>query len=560
MLSEEHKNRMPNCPFFTAKVTPEEDPEDEIILADLALSQPSQSKGSTSRSRSGRAHTRTASQSKRMAAAASASEAEPGGDGEDDALVPSKKKLPSTASLKSVTLTAVEPPRVTKSASSRRVKTQDEDTEMVVDITEEPPQPTVSKSSSKTKKGKAKTPQAIELSDLDVQEVAPTSTKSSKKAKGKQRAIEEVQVIDLDDDEDGEVPPPPKKVARKPSKSSSKSKRGKTKPATVVQEDELEAEPETLIEPVDIEMKEHPLGPPSTKAPPPLVAQPPPPKPSQVVPAVVPKLRPPLPSKDEDMDLKAAEEELDNMAMELDPTGEVRSLLKSKTSSSRPASSRSDVKPQKTSSSSSSRHHGQESAMQMTSLTWLKAGPKSMSHAGSVRAMMAEDEMEEEEVARSLNEIEGEGEVDIEVITKLRPQSRNPERPPFTVPPVQTNGHSKTPVEHPTSSSASIKGNAKAVHPFPSEVAPPEPRTPPPAHTAVTNMFPLGEVDRLPSLLLPEEASIHHLTEEDKDMTLEAYIRREIERRKEELRADGQRWIEGFLAYAEQAREKIRAM
>jgi hypothetical protein len=68
------------------------------------------------------------------------------------------------------------------------------------------------------------------------------------------------------------------------------------------------------------------------------------------------------------------------------------------------------------------------------------------------------------------------------------------------------------------------------------------------------------EVDHLPSPLLPDEARIHHLTEEDKDMTLEAYIRLEIERRKEELRADGQRWIEDFLAYAEQAKETIRTM
>lgn len=555
---------MPNCPFFTGKVTSEDDQEDEAIMADLGRTQPPQSKASTSHSRPGRTHTRAASQSKRIAVMAFASEAEPGGDGEDDTdvPVPSKKNLPWTASIKSVTPTPVDPPRgASKSISSKRLETQDEEMEVVVDVAEEPPRPIASKS-SKAKKGKAKTPQATEPSDLDVQEVDPISTKSSKKAKGKQRAIKEGQVIDLDDDEVVEVLPL-KNLATKSSKSSSKSKRSKKKAATVVQEDAPEPEPETLIEPIDIEMEEHNLNPPPIKAPPHPIARPPPPKPSNAVPVVVPKLalqplsRPPKPSKDEDVDLKEAEEELENMAMELDPTGEVRSQLK--TSSSRLASSRSGVKPQKASSSSSSQHPGQESALQKTSLDWLKADPKPMSRVGSVRAMMAEDEMEEEEVAQSLNEIEEEGVVDIDTIAKLRPQSRNAERPSSTVPPLQTNGRSKTPVERPTSPSAHTKGKAKAIDPLHSEVAPPEPRTPSPA--PVPNIFPpLGGVDRLPSSLLPDETHILHLTEEEMDMTLEAYIRREIERNKEKLRAEGQQWIDEFLAHAEQARGTIRTM
>jgi hypothetical protein len=553
---------MPNCPFFIANVTLEDDQEDEIVVANLVPTQPPPSKASTSRS--GRTHTRTASKSNRIAATASASEIEPDGDGEDDtdALAPSRQTLPRTASAKAATPAPVDPPRVIpKSTSSRRLKTQHGDLEMAVDNNDEPPQSTVSKLSSKTKKGKAKTPQT-EPSDLDVQEVAATSTKSSKRAKGKQKAIEEVQVIDLDDDEVIEEPPPSKKSATKSSKSSSKSKRGKTKATIVAQEDEPEAAPETSIEPTDVEMEERKLEVQFIKAPPHPVARPPPPKLPQVVPVVIPKLalqsssRTSRPSNDEDVDLKAAEEELENMAMELDPTGEV---LKSKTSSSRPASSRSGLKPQNA-SSSSTQHRGKESALQAASLAWLKTGPKPMSRAGSVRAMMMEDEVEEEEVARSLNEMEEEGEVDIDTITKLRPPSRNAERPPFAVPPPQTNGQSKTLVERPTVSSTSSKGKTKAK----SEVAVPEPRTPPPA--AITNtLAPLGEVDSAPSLvlpnkLLPDKAQIHHLTEEEKDMTLEAYIRLQIERRKEVLRADGERWIEDFLAYAEQVRGTIRAM
>jgi hypothetical protein len=525
---------MPNCPFFTAKVTPEDDQEEETI-AKVVRTQPPQSKASASHSRSGRTYTRTASQSKRIAATASASDVEPGGDGEDHIVIPAG---PSRGVLKSV--------------SSKRLETGDEDTEMAVGNTEGPPQQTVSKLSSKTKKGKTKAPQTTEPSGLDVQEVVPASARSSKKDNAKRKAVEEAQVIDLDDDEIIEVPPPPK-VATKSSKSSSKSRRGKTKAASVVQEDEPEAAPETPIEPVDVEMEEHKLDPPVIKAPPHLVARPPP-KPSQSVPVVVPKLalqpisRPSRPSKDEDVDLKAAEDELDDMVMELDPTGEVRSLMKSKPSSSRPPSSRSDVKPLKVSSASSSQHQGQESVLQMASLARLKTGPKTMPRAGSVRAMMMEDEIEEEEVAQSLKEIEEEGGMNIDSTT----YSRNAERLPSTDPPPQTNGRNKTPVEHPTSSGPSAKGKTKAIDP-------PEPRTPPPA--AVTNPFPLlGEMYHLPSPLLPEETQIHHLTEEDKDMTLEAYMRRGIERRKEEIRADGQRWIEDFLAYAERAKETIRTM
>lgn len=546
---------MPNCPFFTAKVTPEDDEEEETI-ARVVRTQPPQSKASASHSRSGRTHTRTASQSKQVAATASASEAEPGGDGEGDTGAPApSKKLLWTASVQSVTLTPAGPPRgAPKSVSSKRLRTGDENTEMAVDNTEEPPQRIVPKPSSKTKKGKAKAPQT---SGLDVQEVVPTSARSSKRDNAKQKAIEEAQVIGLDDDEVIEVPPPPK-VATKSSKSSSKSRKGKIKAASVVQEDGPEAAPETLIEPVDVEMEEHELDPPAIKAPPHPVARPPP-KPSQSVPVVVPKLalqptsRPPRPSRDEDVDLKAAEDELDDMVMELDPTGEVRSLLMSKTSSSRPPSSRSDFKPQKVSSASSSQHQGQDSVSQVASLAWLKT--KTMPRVGSVRAMMMEDEVEEEEVAQSLEEMEEEGAVNVDITT----YSRNAERPPSTVPPPQTNGRNKTPVEHTTSSGPSAKGKTKAIEPLPSEPAPPEPRTPSPA--AVTNTFPpLGEVDHLPLPLLPDETRIHHLTEVDKDMTLEAYIRLKIERRKEELRADGQRWIEEFLAYAERAKETIQTM
>lgn len=548
---------MPKCPFFTAKVTPEDDQEEETMEI-VVRTQPPQSMASTSQSRSGRAYTRTTSQSKRIAATASASEAEPG---EDDIVAPvvSKKKLPLTASLQSVTLTPADPPRgVLKSVSSKRLKTEDEDMELAVDNVEEPPRQPVAKSSSKTKKGKAKSTQTTEPSTLDVQELVPTSTRSSKKGDAKQKAVEEAQVIDLEDDEVIEVPPP-KKVATKSSKSSSKSRKGKTRAASVVQQDELETAPETLIEPIDIEMEEYKLDPIAINAPHP-VSRPPPPGPSQSVPVVIPKLalkpisRASRPSRDEDVDLKAAEDELDNMAMELDPTGEVRSLIKSKTSASRPPSSRSDVKPQKVSSASSSQHQGQTSVLPTPSLAWLKTGPKTMPRVESVRAMMMEDEIEEEEVAQSLKEID-EGVVDINTIS----YSRNASRPPSNVPLPQTNGRNKAPVEHPTSSSSSAKGKMRAIDPLHSEPAPPAPRTPSPA--AVTDPFPrLEEVDHLPSPLLPDETRIHHLTEADKDMTLEAYIRLEIERRKEDLRVDGQRWIEEFLAYAERAKETLRAM
>lgn len=548
---------MPNCPFFTAKVTPEEDQEEETMET-VVRTQPPQSKASTSQPPSGRAYTRTASQLKRTAATVSASEAEPG---EDDIVAPavSKKKLPLIASLQSVTRTPADPPRgIHKSGSSKRLETEDEDMELAVDNTEEPPQQPVSKS-SKTKKGKAKSTQTTEPNRLDVQELVPTSTRSSKKDNAKQKAVEEAQVIDLEDDEVIEVPPP-KKVATKSSKSSSKSRRGKTKAASVVQRDELETAPETLIEPVDVEMEEYKLDPIAIKAPYP-VSRPPPPGPPQSVPVVVPKLalkpisRAPRPSNDEDVDLKAAEDELDNMAMELDPTGEVRSLIKSKTSSSRPPSSRSDVKPHKVSLTSSSQHQGQESVLQVPSLTWLKTGPKTMPRVESVRAMMMEDEIEEEEVAESLKEIDEEEAVDIDTIA----YSRNSERPPSNVPLPPTNGRNRAPVEHPKSSSTSAKGKSRAIDPLQSEPAPPERRTPSPV--GVTDPFPrLEEVDHLPSPLLPDETRIHHLTEVDKDMTLEAYIRLEIERRKEDLRADGQRWIEDFLAYAERAKETIRAL
>lgn len=50
------------------------------------------------------------------------------------------------------------------------------------------------------------------------------------------------------------------------------------------------------------------------------------------------------------------------------------------------------------------------------------------------------------------------------------------------------------------------------------------------------------------------------LTEEEREMTLEEWIRFDVERRKEEIRIEGRKWIEGFLENAEAMRDKIRAL
>ena len=50
------------------------------------------------------------------------------------------------------------------------------------------------------------------------------------------------------------------------------------------------------------------------------------------------------------------------------------------------------------------------------------------------------------------------------------------------------------------------------------------------------------------------------LTQEEREMTLEEWIRYDVERRKELIRREGRKWIETFLESAEGMREKIRAM
>lgn len=72
--------------------------------------------------------------------------------------------------------------------------------------------------------------------------------------------------------------------------------------------------------------------------------------------------------------------------------------------------------------------------------------------------------------------------------------------------------------------------------------------------------FPQPLVKQLEAPLIPTDASSYTLTEEEREMTLEEWIRFEIERRKGEVREEGARWIEGFLESAERVRERIRAL
>jgi hypothetical protein len=65
---------------------------------------------------------------------------------------------------------------------------------------------------------------------------------------------------------------------------------------------------------------------------------------------------------------------------------------------------------------------------------------------------------------------------------------------------------------------------------------------------------------QLDAPLISRDVDSRALTEEEREMTLEEWIRYDVERRKELIRKEGRKWIETFLESAEGMREKIRAM
>lgn len=65
---------------------------------------------------------------------------------------------------------------------------------------------------------------------------------------------------------------------------------------------------------------------------------------------------------------------------------------------------------------------------------------------------------------------------------------------------------------------------------------------------------------QLEAPMISRDVDSRALTEEEREMTLEEWIRYDVEKRKELIRREGRKWIETFLESAEGMREKIRAM
>lgn len=59
---------------------------------------------------------------------------------------------------------------------------------------------------------------------------------------------------------------------------------------------------------------------------------------------------------------------------------------------------------------------------------------------------------------------------------------------------------------------------------------------------------------------IPQDAASYEMSAEEREMTLEEWILVDVERRKEQIRQEGRRWIEGFLENAEASREWIRGL
>jgi hypothetical protein len=99
----------------------------------------------------------------------------------------------------------------------------------------------------------------------------------------------------------------------------------------------------------------------------------------------------------------------------------------------------------------------------------------------------------------------------------------------------------------------------------PSQLAPPSAASDgnPFLLTAGSGMMGPGSDSFMAALEAPTistDANSFMLTEEEREMTLEEWIGFHMERRKEELRKEGRRWIDTFLENAEAYRERIRAM
>ncbi|KAG8817768.1 hypothetical protein FRC17_011102 [Serendipita sp. 399] len=562
--TQEHRNRMPQCPMFTAKLIEVAEPEAAVIEEPVFL--PTASSSSTVRGK-------TTSKRAPSQAPGPLPVAAEGGISdvptESDAPTKRSRSKKSTAVKQKTSSSQIDsvPPlsQVSSTSISRAntLPTNSSDRNHSFNVASE--------------SSKAKEPLLEPVSDAPSSKAAaPKKKKRDTRKAGSTIATDtevEAEIVSMSqqsaaEEEDVTMKAPPKKGKKAPSKKSKKSKTPSAPPSIAASED------------LDVEMSDLPARDNGRERKEP--------RETSIV-----QSRPPADSLGGWTSLDAAEQELEAMAKELHIEGEFAAIGKTSSSSS--------TKPSNAMKSSTS-------SSKATTKGTHPPNPWSWrAQSVSAQSVVTEADMtEEEEVEKSLagddDDIGGMEDDDIERPTLSPPASREPSVGPSlkaasTVPSTTTTTKTKkkskdmkTPkapsdprtmalkkeamedtADQPTPKARrTVESNtttlvsrptlphfdSSAKNPFAVEAGS-NPFFVPPSATESAGM----DVDmkgRLEAPTLRSDVDSYRLTEEEREMTLEEWVQYDVENRKDDIRREGRKMIEIYLDNAERMREMIR--
>ncbi|KAG8811140.1 hypothetical protein FRC19_004074 [Serendipita sp. 401] len=555
--TQEHLNRMPQCPMFTAKLV-EISPPEAAIVEEPAF-RPAASSSSTARGKT--ASRRAPSQAPGGALSDVATESD----------APTKRGRPkkSTAVKKDLASSQMDPTPISqvstttsktstsqakggdKSLSSTTVASSSRGKEPLPEPASEAPGPKASV--PKTKKRDTKKAGSTIATDTEPETVSIPQISVSRDAS---RGVDE-------DEDDVLTKAPPKKSKKAHAKKAKKTKTPSAPPSIAASED------------MDVEMSDVPIRDPVRER-------------NEVKAAPPVQSRHPADSLGGWTSLDSAEQELEAMAKELHIEGEFAAIGKKSSSSS--------AKPSSAAKSSAVSSKATTRGGIDTANPWSWRAQSVSAQSGVTEAEMTE----EEEVEKSLagDDDEDDGMDDEQPVIPSPPASREPSVAPSqraastTTVTAKTKPQSKSLKAPPDSRAAALKREMMMMEDSTDQPTPKARRTvesntttlvsrpilphyessskQPFAVEAGSNPFFVSSTgtetggmeieikDQLEAPTLRSDVDSYRLTEEEREMTLEEWLMYDVEKRKDDVRREGRKMIELYLDNADRMREMIR--
>ena len=552
-VRKEHKNRVPNCPVFTAKLTAEPpSPPTPVIPIEPTSAPPTSNRPPLSTASTNKTRTTAKRAGKNQTTVIDVSDA---AGTESDAPSQAKRGRPK------------------KSVASKPKGEREES----VQPTSQPETNSkkTTRSASISRKQRVETPDATEEPN---HEPVPTAADKPKKGKGKkaEKVIvltdTETEPASVHEEEDMTIKVPPKKKGTK-KKSTKKAKSNRAASVTSQEPDDVMEMDEPASE-VGIE---------------------------EEVPPAPPRSATEADSLGGWESMEAANLELEEMAKELDIEGEFKAIgrkpeLFTKSKPERVATgSRTTKEASKKSAVSKKTSSKEEKRLPNDDRwAWREKSVETRSVVTEPETVFTEEEEVEKSLAGDEDEEEEEEEEEEENIAPAPPPSRGPSaapsRDPSTTASTTVSSKTKAKIQE-VKKAKGPEGVAqkmlkvaemwredeemadmptpKAKRTVPTSNSRVQPAAIDDARTATSTStssrlptagFNTSMNTQLEAPTISADVNSYLLTEEEREMTLEEWIRFDVERRKEEIRIEGRKWIEGFLENAEATRDKIRTL